>query len=276
MFKIFKNCTFVCLLIMTGLCYIGYRYGYRWERGEEPEEFGTIQELVDGWRQESLAEENNESLDMAQGDVSQNEDVSENAETGERTFCRVEMDYLEDALFIGDSRTATLYEYAKWEETDFFVKYGMTVWGIWESEMDGKKLEDILLEKQYGKIYIMLGINELGRGTPDSFCEQFQSIVDKIRSLQPEAIIFIQSIMHVTQDKDDENTYINNDEINNRNEKIRNLADEHQIFYLNINEAVDNADTGKLEPEYSFDGVHLKAKYINLWQEYLLNHGIVK
>lgn len=39
-----------------------------------------------------------------------------------REFQRVEMDYLDDALFIGDSRTSTLYEYAGWENTDFFCK----------------------------------------------------------------------------------------------------------------------------------------------------------
>ena len=153
-----------------------------------------------------------------------------------REFQRVEMDYLDDALFIGDSRTSTLYEYAGWENTDFFVKYGQMVWDVWENDMDGVTLEQMLTSKQYGKIYIMLGINELGVGTPESFAAQFGSVVEQVRQFQPNAVIFVESIMHVTQSKDAENTYINNQEINARNEKLKELADNQTVFYIDENE----------------------------------------
>lgn len=192
----------------------------------------------------------------------------------ERQFQRVEMDYLDDALFIGDSRTSTLYEYAGWENTDFFVKYGQTVWDIWDSEMDGVTLEQMLTDKKYGKIYLMLGINELGTGTPESFAGQFGAVVARVQQLQPEAVIFVESIMHVTQSKDAENTYINNQEINARNERLKMLADNKSIFYIDENEVMDEPGTGKLKEEYSFDGVHLQVKYIEVWREFLLNHGI--
>ena len=32
--------------------------------------------------------------------------------------------------------------------------------------------------------------------------------------------------------------------------------------------------TGKLDSIYSFDGVHLKVKYIDVWREFLLDHGV--
>lgn len=84
----------------------------------------------------------------------------------------------------------------------------------------------------------------------------------------------MESIMHVTQGKDDENTYINNAEINARNEKLKLLADNKTIFYIDVNEVMDAAGTGKLNPEYTFDGVHLKVKHIDVWREFLLDHGI--
>lgn len=265
MIKVIKKCTFVCLLIVTGLCYMGYRYGF--QEKKDSEAFSAIFEPE--------KEPGQEGKNPGNEDVSGNQTVSENAEPEIREFQRVEMDYLQDALFIGDSRTSTLYEYARWEETDFFVKYGMSVWNLAESKMDDKLLAEVLSEKKYGKIYIMLGINELGTGTPDSFYEQYKRIVDEIRYRQPETLIFIQSIMHVSEEKDEENTYINNAEIDIRNEKIKQIADNVNVFYLNVNEAVDDPETGKLNSEYSFDGVHIEAKYINLWQEYLLNHGIL-
>lgn len=202
------------------------------------------------------------------------------AET-KKEFIQAEHDYLDGALFIGDSRTAVLYEYANWTKTHFFVEYGLSVWDVMDKKLatdpeTGAKItvREALLAEQYEKIYIMLGINELGRGTADSFYEQYASVVDEIRTLQPNAVIFVQSIMHVTAEKDAKGTYINNQEINARNEKLKTLADDIHIFWLDENEVFDIPETQTLNPDYSWDGVHLQAKYIPLWEEFLLSHAI--
>lgn len=235
---------------------------------EEKKESQTVQ------NQSKENKENQQAQNQPKENKENQPEQNQSKENEEKKFERVEMDYLDDALFIGDSRTSTLYEYAGWTKTDFFVKYGQTVWDVWDSKMEGKTLEQMLTGKKYGKIYIMLGINELGRGTPESFAEQFRSVVERVRQLQPQAVVFVEAIMHVTQGKDEENTYINNQEINARNEKLKGLADNKNIFYIDVNEVMDEPGTGKLKAEYSFDGVHLQVKYIDIWREFLLNHGI--
>ena len=80
--------------------------------------------------------------------------------------------------------------------------------------------------------------------------------------------------MHVTAGKDAEGTYINNGEVNARNLELQKLADNTTVFYLDVNEVMDEPGTGKLNGEYSNDGVHLKVKYINVWREFLLEHGV--
>ena len=35
-------------------------------------------------------------------------------------------------------------------------------------------------------------------------------------------------------------------------------------------------ETGNLNPDYTWDGVHLLGKYNILWMEYFCKHGIVK
>lgn len=199
--------------------------------------------------------------------------------SGERTFEQADMSYLDGALFIGDSRTITLSEYAGWDNTHFFVETGLTIWTVMDApiaKVNGAKVtvDEALQTQRYDKIYIQLGINELGRGTPDSFTEQYEEVLTRIRELQPQAVIYIQSIMHVSQSKDDQNTYINNGEVNARNEKLKNLADGIRVFWLDENEVFDEPGTGKLNPEYTSDGVHLKPKYIPVWQEFLLSHTI--
>lgn len=193
---------------------------------------------------------------------------------------KVEDGYLDGALFIGDSRTTILHEYAKWDQTDFFVKNGLTVWDVNEivlSTVNGtnQTLEQVLQNKKYPKIYVMLGINELGTGNPDSFAGQYLQVLDSIRRLQPESLIFLQEIIHVTSQKDTERTYINNKEIDFRNDALRKICDGKQIIYLDINEAFDLEGTGTLNPAYSGDGVHIQAKNIQRWKDYLLNHGVV-
>lgn len=191
-----------------------------------------------------------------------------------KEFRRVEMDYLDDALFIGDSRTDTLRQYAGWQGPDFFVKTGLTIWTLWDKTMHGQYLSDVLDQKQYGKIYIMLGVNELGATDAEPFVQQYETVLATIREKQPDAIIFLQAIMHVSPSVDAQGTDINNLQINLRNQGLYKLTDQKRVFWLNANEVFDAPGTGMLNPEYSFDGVHLRARYVDIWQEYLLDHGI--
>ena len=197
------------------------------------------------------------------------------------TFTTVDESYLNGALFIGDSRTVALQMYGGLVNSNFFVNTGMNIWKVMESQIANVNGQNMTVDAalqvaKYDKIYIMLGINEVGTGTPDTFLQQYCVVINRIKQLQPQAVIYIQSIMHVTQSKDDANTSVSNVNINARNEKLKTLADNVSVFWLDENEVFDLAGTGKLNPEYTSDGVHLKAKYIQVWVKYLLSHAVVK
>ena len=194
----------------------------------------------------------------------------------------VDEDYFLDAAFIGDSRTVGLSEYCEALDTraTFYSKISLTIYDVFKKEFiatdEGKiGLEQALTDNQYGKIYIMLGLNEIGTGTPEYFRDAYAQVVDRLKELQPDAIIYIQGIMHVTAEKSDHDKYFNNENINRRNEAISELADNKTVFYIDMNESVDDAD-GNLDAELSFDGVHLRASSYERWYEYLLNHAIVR
>lgn len=194
-------------------------------------------------------------------------------------YTTVTKDYFDDALFIGDSRTMCLELYGNWKNAVYYTMQGVSVWQILEENVaklsDGTSatLEKALKEKHFKKIYIMLGVNELATGTADTFCEQYKKVVDKITELQPDATIFIQSIIHVSSDKSKSEEFINNPTINERNIKLYSLCDNEKIFFLDANKVLDD-ENGALKSEYSFDGVHLTADYLYLWQDYLLKHGL--
>ena len=197
-------------------------------------------------------------------------------------FTEVDEEYFGDALFVGDSRTVGLSEYCEPldERATFYSKVSLTIFDVMKKEFiktdDGKmKLEEALSENQFGKIYIMLGLNEIGTGDPDYFKNAYAEVIDRIRELQPDAIIYIQGIMHVTGAKSEKDKYINNERIDIRNLAISELADQQTIFYIDMNEAVDDED-GNLDSTLSFDGVHLKASAYERWYQFLLQNAIVK
>ena len=201
--------------------------------------------------------------------------------TANPVFTAVDESYLSDALFIGDSRTVALQMYGGLVNTNFFVDTGMSIWKVMDApiaNINGQTMtvDAALQSASFNKVYIMLGINEVGTGTADTFLQQYANVVNRIRQLQPQAIIYVQSIMHVTQSKDEAGTDINNVNINERNEKLKTLADNVNVFWIDENEAFDEAGTGKLNAEYTSDGVHLKAKYISLWINYILSHAVVR
>ena len=221
--------------------------------------------------------------DISANDISGNS-ISDNDADGTYEFTEVDEEYFADALFIGDSRTVGLSEYCKPldEKATFYAKVSLTIYGAMNKPFvktnDGRgtiTVEQALSENQFGKIYIMLGLNEMGTGTTESFAEAYANVINRIRELQPDAIIFIQSIMHVSEKKSSGDKYFNNGYINERNAAIAELADNRTIFYIDMNEAVDD-ENGNLIKDLSFDDVHLKASSYDRWYQYLLEHGIIR
>lgn len=196
-----------------------------------------------------------------------------------KTFVAVDENYFDDAVFIGDSRTVGLHDYGGLENATFFASLGLNVYDMWKDafcEQNGKKvtLEEALLAKQYKKIYFQIGINEMGRGTIDSFMEAYEQAVLKFRQLQPEATIYVQGIMRVAKEKTQTDPIFNNSGIIARNERIASLADEQQIFYIDVNDVVCDEE-GNLKEELTFDNVHLYGSKYNIWVDFLKTKGIV-
>ena len=195
-------------------------------------------------------------------------------------FTTVDQSYFDDALFIGDSRTVGLHDYSGWDNATYYASIGLTVYDLFTKpvvEENGTTItiEQALTEHKFGKIYLMIGINEMGTGTIDSFMEAYQNAVAHLQELQPDAILFVEGIMYVKKEKSDTDPIFNNPNIQARNDRIAALADNKKIFYIDVNEVVTD-ETGNLNPEYTYDAVHLLGRYYSIWTDFLLAHGIVR
>ncbi|MCR5416240.1 MAG: hypothetical protein K6E79_05535 [Pseudobutyrivibrio sp.] len=199
----------------------------------------------------------------------------------EKSFETVDDDYFCDALFIGDSRMVGLSRYCEPIDTraTFYAKESLTIYNIqndpWIEDENGeeKTLWDMLSTHEFKKIYIMVGINEIGTKTDVDYSCAYTDVINRIMELEPEAMVFINSIMHVTKEKSDSDALYNNTNIEIRNNAIKPLADNRHIFYININDYLDD-ETGSLNSEYTTDGVHLKGACYEPWHQALLEHGV--
>lgn len=208
--------------------------------------------------------------------------VDEPWEPAAPTWGTVEETYFDDALFLGDSRVVGLRDYGKMNgHGTFYAEEGLSIYKLLSKKIvsvPGQRakisVEEALGQTQYAKIYIMVGINELDVGTTERFKEAYQETIERIRELQPNAKIIIQSIMMVSKRRSAKGDFVNNAKIQERNEAIKELADDVNVFYLNVNEAVTD-DDGCLNVKYTGDGIHLKAQYVPVWTEYLKTHALI-
>lgn len=192
-------------------------------------------------------------------------------------FYTADRSYFDDALFIGDSRTVGLYEYGDLGNAVVLADSGMSIYKISTQTFKiqgGEKvtLDALLEQRQFGKIYLMLGINELGYSYEQNV-QRFKELVTSIQEKQPDARIFLEANLHVTEKKSSSSDIYNNANINRFNDAVRQIAEENSFIYLDINEHFDDA-SGSLASEYTADETHVLGKYYASWVEWLLEHAV--
>lgn len=188
-------------------------------------------------------------------------------------------DYFRDAVFIGDSRTEGFQIFGGPEEATYYTARGLKVDTIFTKEVveiDGGKKTTIfeaLKQIPFRRVYIMLGINELGWAYSDLFIKQYGEVVAEIQNIAPQAQIYIQSLLPVSKERSLNDATYNNANIKKYNELIQQMAAEKKLYYLDVAQCVADPE-GNLASGASTDGVHLQKTYCNLWWEYLRQHYI--
>lgn len=185
--------------------------------------------------------------------------------------------WFSDAAFVGDSRTEGLILYTGLE-TEVFAEKGLNVRTALSSALftldgGGKGTAiDALRQKKPAKVYIMLGVNELGWGSSSIFQQEYGALVDAVRDAVPEAVIYVQSILPVTKAHSDAHSYQNKARVDEFNGLIREMCTQKGVNYLKVEDAVMTSD-GYLNPELAAeDGVHLNAAGCRAWLQYLREH----
>lgn len=193
----------------------------------------------------------------------------------------VAAEWFDDTVFIGDSRTDGLHLFSGVSAKAVFLEStGLTVYEVMEGKevirLGREKVSvlDALAQNTCGKVYISLGVNELGYYDPDDFARVYGTLIDAVRECQPNARLYIQSIIPVNTAKckaNDVPYYVTNEGIASYNEALSALCAEKEVWRVDVDRAFAD-DTGEVPADLSADGVHFKKEGYALWLDYLATH----
>lgn len=190
----------------------------------------------------------------------------------------VDDSYFSDAVFMGDSRTEGFALFSGLDTMTTYASRGLNVSTVFTDatiDLNGTMVTaiDALRNTSFSKLYIMFGLNEASWPYSEVFIDEYGDIIDEARAINPNAIIYIQSILPVTKSCSDSSESFNKTKIDSLNEMLQQLAAEKQVYYIDCEKALADSE-GYLPEEASTDGIHFGVPECEAWLEYLKTHTV--
>lgn len=261
----------------------------------------SAEEISEESGEESIEESNEESAEESVEETSE-ESTGESREIPEESSEQEESQYtptpvisgetvdaswFDDAVFVGDSVTLKLSYYADYGSlgnADFLcagsLGYNNAQWGYDHPDnvhpvYNGIKytVEDGVAMLQPKKIFVMLGMNDIGLYGVDGAVEGMKSLTAKIQQRCPDAVIYVQSVTPMLSYK--QLSDLNNTTIAAFDQAIQPICQERGYIYLDVASAV-NDGYGNLMEAYCSDatamGLHFSDAGCEAWVNYLKSH----
>ena len=174
--------------------------------------------------------------------------------------------YFADAGFLGNSVLSGLWYYdydGLLPDDSFFWTNGLTILGAspYAAQMTG-----------FGKIYVGFGMNELSY-EKSTLRQAYNTVLDQLEENNPGCIIYLVSVSPVSLWKSTNDRYITRELVQSFNEMLRQIAQERQVWYLDVYNVLCDAD-GYLPSDVTNDGVHFTPAHYELWFDYMNTHYI--
>ena len=168
----------------------------------------------------------------------------------------------ENIVFLGDSITS-MYEVEKYFENHNVINSGISG----DSTIEVRdSLKDRVFVYNPSKVFLLIGTNDFDEKThgvydEDTTIENIKTIIEEIKKNRKFSEIYVESIYPVNNSDDAKiNHWMvgdrTNDSISSLNKKIKKLAKEENITYVNVYDKLLNEE-GLLNLDYTIDGLHI-------------------
>ena len=169
-----------------------------------------------------------------------------------------------EIIFLGNSIT----DNAEWAE--LFSDPNIKNRGIGGDDTDGilGRLSEVTSSKP-DKIFIMIGTNDLAYGKKvDDIIGNYTKIIAQIKDDSPTTKLYVQSVLPV----EDALHYTRpNAEIININDQLIEICKAEGVTYIDLH-SVFSDENGKLNKEYSIDGLHLNGEGYEVWKKQIVEY----
>lgn len=188
------------------------------------------------------------------------------------SFFKKMPDRKKEIVFLGNSIT----EAGEWQE----LVYGKNVVnrGISGDNSFGVfyRLDEVL-ESKPKKIFLMIGVNDLKRGTPAAvIINNYERIARKIKKDSPKTRLYFQSVLPVAGSMlSSSYSKLTNEKIRELNSLLKSVALKHGVPFIDLNADVfaDQSKDGQMKTNLTTDGIHLQPAAYVLWVQYLKNNN---
>ncbi len=190
--------------------------------------------------------------------------------------------YFAGVCFIGDSRTKGLLVFSDLPSYHGFYEEGFTAKRACEEKaftVRGKDgyynvLKAIELCDD-SVFYLGFGVNDM-YGDVDSYLKYYKKIMDKIYECHPDAIVYVESILPVSQKYEAKNPGFSNAKAQQFNQALKELCREDgRLIYLDV-ASVCYDEEGAANVDMVSDGIHYNRSGYAIIREYIKEHVVSK
>lgn len=165
-------------------------------------------------------------------------------------------------MFFGDSITEgiTFFEFL-----DDNQVIGIPGINIWNADDQISKA----IKSQPENFYMLFGLNDIDNVlTSEKFAKLYGDLINKIKLEMPDTQIYIQSILPVLPKAAKKKASLTNENIDEFNNALQDLAKKEGVQYLNISDVLKEQDN----TIYESDGIHFKEKFYPMWLNYIMEN----
>lgn len=258
---------------------------------------GTTKEVTQA-TEEQTTEATSEEVTETQEETTEKAEEASASEESPVTYEYTQVDdsYFNDAVFIGDSISYGFELYVTEKrangetvlgEAQFLtsgsLSYGNSLWDVSDESVhptyngEKMKLEDAIAQIKPGKIFILLGTNDVALYGVEQTIANADTEISRMLEASPGAEIFIMSTTpKYSPAESNVDGALNNADIDALNVAMRQFAVEKGYNFMNIAPLFKD-ETGGLATDYCSDkegmGIHFTSAAYDIWLDFLYSYG---
>lgn len=186
----------------------------------------------------------------------------------------VDIDYFDNAAFVGNALAAGIDRYGILPYTDFYAGVAISLENVYTTASNNSSMAvaDQLKSQKFGKLYLSFGEIELMWNDVRRFEAQYGEFLGKMKSYQPSANIYLISIPPVAETAAAAGNGYSLENIRAYNKAIKTLAAREKVYYIDSFAALGG---NYLPAGVSADGVNLNKEYYTRLLAYARKKAVI-